>query len=106
MITETPVTEAVVYQALKQVIDPELGCNLVDLGLIYSVRIEGPKVTVVMTLTTPGCPMHESLSWGVKCALLSLEGVDDAGVEVVWDPPWHPSMMTDAGRAATGAGSF
>ena len=106
MITETPVTEAVVYQALKQVIDPELGCNLVDLGLIYSVRIEGAKVTVVMTLTTPGCPMHESLSWGVKCALLSLEGVDDAEVEVVWDPPWHPSMMTDAGRTATGAGSF
>lgn len=106
MITETPVTEAVVYQALKQVIDPELGCNLVDLGLIYSVRIEGPKVTAVMTLTTPGCPMHESLSWGVKCALLSLEGVDDAEVEVVWDPPWQPAMMTDAGRAATGAGSF
>lgn len=106
MTTPTPINEAIVHQALQQVIDPELGCNIVDLGLIYDVRIDGARVTVKMTLTTPGCPMHESLCWGVKCALLNLEGVDDAEVEVVWNPPWHPSMMTDAGRAVTGAGSF
>jgi metal-sulfur cluster biosynthetic enzyme len=55
-----------------------------------------------MTLTTPGCPMHESIGWGVKNALSGLEGVHDVDVEIVWDPPWNPSMMTEAGRAATG----
>lgn len=95
--------EATVLDALRQVIDPEIGCNLVDLGLIYDVAILGSKVKVTMTLTTPGCPMHESLCGGVQVALLNLEGVDDAEVELVWDPPWHPAMMTDAGRAQAGS---
>ena len=55
-----------------------------------------------MTLTTQGCPMHESIASGVKMALLNVEGVKDAQVQVVWDPPWHPSMMTDYGRARVG----
>jgi len=102
----TTVSEAAILETLRQVIDPELGCNIVDLGLIYGVTITGAKVAVVMTLTTPGCPMHESLRWGAQQALLTLEGVEAAEVAVVWDPPWHPSMMTEAGRAATGVGSF
>jgi len=97
-------TETVVLETLRQVIDPELGCNIVDLGLVYSIAITGSTVTVTMTLTTPGCPMHESISWGVKEALLNLDGVTQAEVQVVWDPPWHPSMMTEFGRAATGVG--
>jgi metal-sulfur cluster biosynthetic enzyme len=98
----TPLTEAALLDALRGVVDPELGCNIVDLGLIYDItRISG-KVRVTMTLTTPGCPMHESLCRGVQMALLNLEGVEDVEVELVWDPPWHPSMMTDAGRAQTG----
>jgi metal-sulfur cluster biosynthetic enzyme len=101
-----PLDEPTILQTLRQVIDPELGCNIVDLGLVYNVAIAGTKVSVVMTLTTPGCPMHESIRWGVNNALLNLEGVDDAEVEVVWDPPWHPSMMTEFGRNATGVGSF
>jgi metal-sulfur cluster biosynthetic enzyme len=96
------ITEAAVLDALRGVIDPELGCNLVDLGLIYNVTILGSKVSVTMTLTTPGCPMHESLCAGVQAALLNLAGVEEAEVELVWDPPWHPSMMTDVGRAQTG----
>lgn len=100
------IDEVTILQTLRQVIDPELGCNIVDLGLIYHVAITGTKVSVVMTLTTPGCPMHESIRWGVNNALLNLEGVDDAEVEVVWDPPWHPTMMTEFGRNATGVGSF
>ncbi|MGH7971818.1 MAG: metal-sulfur cluster assembly factor [Limisphaerales bacterium] len=100
------IDEPAIVQTLRQVIDPELGCNIVDLGLVYSVTITGTKVSVVMTLTTPGCPMHESIQWGVQNALLNLEGVEDAQVEVVWDPPWNPSMMTEAGRAATGVGEF
>ena len=83
-------------------VDPEIDCNIVDLGLIYGTRIEGRKVTVKMTLTTPGCPMHESIAWGVKNALHNLEPVEEAEVEIVWDPPWNPSMMTDYGRARVG----
>jgi metal-sulfur cluster biosynthetic enzyme len=101
-----PLTEAAVLDALRQVIDPEIGCNLVDLGLIYDVAITGTKVKVTMTLTTPGCPMHESLCAGVQAAVLNLAGVDEAEVELVWDPPWHPAMMTDLGRAATGVRNF
>jgi metal-sulfur cluster biosynthetic enzyme len=97
-------SEATILEALREVIDPELGCNIVDLGLIYSVVIQDGKVSVVMTLTTQGCPMHESIRWGVETALLGLEGVESAEVEVVWDPPWHPSMMSEFGRAATGVG--
>ncbi|HLP77888.1 MAG TPA: metal-sulfur cluster assembly factor [Candidatus Paceibacterota bacterium] len=100
------ISESAVLETLRQVIDPELGCNIVDLGLVYSVAISGSKVSVMMTLTTPGCPMHDSIQWGAQNALLNLEGVDDAEVEVVWDPPWHPSMMTDAGRKAAGAERF
>jgi metal-sulfur cluster biosynthetic enzyme len=92
-MTTNIVTETDVFEMLRQVIDPELGQNVVDLGLIYSVTIEGTNVSVTMTLTTPGCPMHESICAGVRNALLCLPGIDDASVELVWDPPWHPSMM-------------
>jgi metal-sulfur cluster biosynthetic enzyme len=102
----TSLNERTVTEALRQVIDPEIGCNLVDLGLIYDITINGPKVKVTMTLTTPGCPMHESLCGGVQAALLSLEGVDEAEVELVWDPPWHPAMMSQAGRALAGIRDF
>ncbi len=94
--------EALVLQTLRQVVDPEIDCNIVDLGLVYDTRIEGAKVTVRMTLTTPGCPMHESIAWGVKNALLNLEPVEEVDVEIVWDPPWSPLMMSDEGRARTG----
>ncbi|SPE56974.1 MIP18 family protein YitW [Verrucomicrobia bacterium] len=105
-MTDTVLNEPKVLEALRQVIDPELGCNLVDLGLIYDVKIESGKVQVTMTVTTPGCPMHDSLCAGVRNALLNLEGVTDAEVELVFEPPWQPSMMTDAGRAMTGANRF
>ncbi len=98
------ITEEEVLETLRQVIDPELGCNIVDLGLVYHVAIDEGKVRILMTLTTPGCPMHESIRWGVEAVLLNLDAVQAAEVEVVWDPPWHPSMMTEFGRAATGVG--
>ena len=97
-----PLTQELVLETLRQVVDPEIDCNIVDLGLIYNTQIEGRKVTVQMTLTTQGCPMHESIAWGVKNALLSLEEVEEVEVEIVWDPPWHPAMMTDEGRARVG----
>ncbi len=98
----TQLAEPLILETLRQVIDPEIDCNIVDLGLIYGIHIDGGKVAVQMTLTTPGCPMHESIGWGVKNALLSLEGVEEAEVEIVWDPPWNPAMMTEAGRARVG----
>jgi metal-sulfur cluster biosynthetic enzyme len=98
----TTLNEQTVLDALRQVMDPEIGCNIVDLGLIYDVAIDGPRVTVRMTLTTPGCPMGESMAEGAQWALLGVAGVEDARVEIVRDPPWQPSMMTDLGRAALG----
>jgi metal-sulfur cluster biosynthetic enzyme len=96
------ITEKHIYDTLRQVVDPEIDCNIVDLGLVYNVAIAGPKIVVQMTLTTPGCPMHESLSWGVRSALLGLDGVEDVDVQIVWEPPWNPAMMTDEGRARVG----
>jgi metal-sulfur cluster biosynthetic enzyme len=98
----TQLDEHLIFETLRQVVDPEIDCNIVDLGLIYGSRIEGSKMTVQMTLTTQGCPMHESIARGVKNALMNLEAVDEAEVEIVWDPPWNPSMMSDYGRAHVG----
>jgi metal-sulfur cluster biosynthetic enzyme len=94
--------ESLVLDTLRQVIDPEIDCNIVDLGLIYGISITGRKVDVQMTLTTRGCPMHESIARGVKLALLNLEGVRDADVEIVWDPPWQPEMMSKEARERLG----
>lgn len=96
------VDETAAWDALRQVIDPEIGCNIVDLGLVYDLAIEAGRVAVKLTLTTPGCPMHESIAWGVKNVLLSLDGVEDVTVDLVWDPPWSPAMMTEQGRAQVG----
>jgi metal-sulfur cluster biosynthetic enzyme len=98
----TKLDEALVLDTLRQVVDPEIDCNIVDLGLVYGVQIDGATVTVQMTLTTQGCPMHESIAWGVRNALLSLAGIEAAEVQIVWDPPWNPAMMTDEGRARIG----
>ena len=104
-MTTNEATEKEVVETLRRVIDPELGCNIVDLGLVYGITIAGAKVKVTMTLTTPGCPMHESIGWGVQSALLQIDWVNDAEVELVWDPPWNPSRINDAGRAVTVARS-
>jgi metal-sulfur cluster biosynthetic enzyme len=101
-MTSTPLTDELVYETLRRVIDPEIGVNIVDLGLIYGYAFADGKLTVTMTLTTPGCPMHDTIADGVKNILQTLDGVADVTVDVVWDPPWHPSMMTAVGREATG----
>lgn len=93
-----PLTEALVLDALRQVLDPEIGMNIVDLGLIYDVKIAGSGVRVAMTLTTAGCPMSESIRGGAELALLNLEGVTAAHVELVFDPPWHPGMISQTTR--------
>jgi metal-sulfur cluster biosynthetic enzyme len=96
------ITEATIDRALRQVMDPEMDCNIVDLGLVYGLRIEGARVTVEMTLTTRGCPMQASIARGVQNALLQLKDVKEVDVQLVWDPPWSPACMSDFGRAQTG----
>jgi metal-sulfur cluster biosynthetic enzyme len=103
-LTTPSVTEPLLRETLRLVNDPEIDCNIVDLGLIYDIRFEAGTGTVFikMTLTTPGCPMHESIAWGVQNALMQVEGVRDAQVEIVWDPPWNPSRISDYGKARLG----
>ena len=83
------------WQQLECVYDPELGVNLVDLGLIYRLDVKDGEVQVEMTLTTPGCPMSDSMPGAVERALLTVPGVSSASVEVVWEPRWKPEMMSE-----------
>ena len=92
------VTEEHVYAALYEVYDPELGVNVVDLGLVYDVAIQEAVVVVTMTMTTPGCPMHEAITEGARTAVALLPGVGEARINVVWFPPWDPSLMSEAAR--------
>jgi metal-sulfur cluster biosynthetic enzyme len=92
-----------IIEALKSVYDPELSINVVDLGLIYNVEIsEGNDVNVTMTLTTPGCPLHNSITSGVRYCVEGIEEVNKVDVNLVWEPAWSPDKMTDDGRRALG----
>lgn len=96
-------TTAQVYDALRVVYDPELGVNLVDLGLIYDVVIEDGNVQVLMTLTTPGCPLHSSMVQAAEAGVWrGVPGVQSVHVELVWSPPWNPAMISAAGKAELG----
>jgi len=95
-------TEKVILDALREVYDPEIPVNLVDLGLIYSTSIEDDLVRVKMTLTATACPMHTIIAQNVKSAVEALEAVREAVVEVVWEPRWNPEMISPAGRTALG----
>ncbi|BBW97145.1 metal-sulfur cluster assembly factor [Geobacillus icigianus] len=88
------IRELAIHQ-LKTVIDPELGINVVDLGLIYRLQIQDGQIDVLMTLTTPGCPLHDSIAGGVKRALEQIDGIHDVRVQVTWNPPWTPKRMSE-----------
>lgn len=94
--------EAALLEALKQVIDPELMINVVDLGLVYEVERQDGKVTVDMTLTSPACPAGPQIIQQSKMALEQLEGVDEAEIRLVMTPPWTPERMTDEARDQLG----
>jgi metal-sulfur cluster biosynthetic enzyme len=96
------VTHDEVMDVLKQCYDPEIPINIVDLGLIYGVSIEGKTVNVDMTLTAPGCPMHSLIARDVKQKVESLSEVDEAVVRVVWDPPWSPDRMSEEAKKKLG----
>jgi len=111
-IPETPVAldparqeelENGIVEALKTVFDPEIPVNIYELGLIYDIDIQpGGEVQVKMTLTAPGCPVAGSLPGEVKQKVESVAGVTAADVELVWDPAWNPSMMSEAARLQLG----
>ena len=103
-----PVTEEQIYNTLRKLIDPELGVNIVDLGLVYDVQIQGGEVAIRMTLTTRGCPMHASFVQAVERSIKELHGVTGVTAEVVWEPAWNPDMISPEGRRAldgTGRGA-
>jgi FeS assembly SUF system protein len=92
-----------VYDALRQCYDPEIPVNIVDLGLIYDVKHdEAGNVVVKMTLTTQGCPSALQIPEQVRQRVAAIDEVRDINVEIVWDPPWNPSMISEAGRKALG----
>ena len=99
--------EKQVWESLKQCYDPEIPVNIVDLGLIYDCHLtpigaDCYKADVKMTLTAPGCGMGPVLAQDVQNKLLSLEAIDEANVELVWDPPWNQGMMTEAAKLQLG----
>jgi probable FeS assembly SUF system protein SufT len=104
-----PVTEEMVWDQLRQVYDPEIPINVVDLGLIYDLRLEPlpqgqSSVLVQMTLTAQGCGMGPTIARDAQRRIQSLPGVTRAEVRVVWDPPWHPEMMSAEGKKRLGVG--
>jgi probable FeS assembly SUF system protein SufT len=104
---EGPVDEKLVWETLKTCYDPEIPVNIVDLGLVYDLHIEpmpsgNSLISVKMTLTAPGCGMGATIAGDAQQKLLYLPGVEEAVVEIVWDPPWHQSMITEQGRKILG----
>jgi probable FeS assembly SUF system protein SufT len=105
--TDGRVEEKAVWDVLKTCYDPEIPVNIVDLGLVYDCRVEevpagGASVEVRMTLTAPGCGMGPTLASEARSKILALPGVTDANVELVWDPPWNQSMISELGKMKLG----
>jgi metal-sulfur cluster biosynthetic enzyme len=84
-----------VLRALDTVVDPELGMSIVDLGLVYDVQVRAGRVGITMTLTTPGCPIHDVMPEWVRAAVMRVPGVEHVEVTLTFDPPWTPSRMGD-----------
>ena len=93
-----------VIEALRQVEDPELGMDIVDLGLLYDVEVEGPKVKVTHSLTSMGCPVGPLIQEDIDRVTRELPGVEDVDVELTWDPPWSPEKMSDDAKFILGFG--
>jgi metal-sulfur cluster biosynthetic enzyme len=99
----SPLTAEHLLDSLMYVIDPEVGINIVDLGLVYGVELDGTHATVTMTLTTPGCPLHASIEEAVRRALGSRHPeLTDVTLDLVWDPRWGVEFISESGREQLG----
>jgi metal-sulfur cluster biosynthetic enzyme len=97
------ITEEEVLNVMRGIIDPELGINVVDLGLVYGTKIEDGRIRISMTMTTPACPMHSAITQEARELLMEeLEEVEDVKVDLVWDPPWNPVMMSEHAKEQLG----
>jgi len=95
-------TKDKVFELLKEVLDPEIGLDIISLGLVYDVEINEKSVDVTMTLTTPGCPMHSSITGWVENLLWKTEPEKKINVNLVWEPKWTPDLMTDEAKMKLG----
>ncbi|HJM53551.1 MAG TPA: iron-sulfur cluster assembly protein [Dehalococcoidia bacterium] len=102
MTTDQRLTKDAVIEALKEVYDPEIPVNIVDLGLIYDVEVEDGEVAVEMTLTAQGCGMGPYIAQQAEWRIAEMPGVEDVEVELVWDPPWSPELITEDGKRLLG----
>jgi len=87
-----------IIEEIKKIYDPEIPVNIYELGLIYDVTVKKKNVSVKMTLTTPNCPVAESLPKEVKDSIMNVNGVEKVDLDLVWDPPWDKSMMSEAAK--------
>jgi metal-sulfur cluster biosynthetic enzyme len=97
-------TKEDVFDALRVVEDPELGMDIVELGLLYDAEVDGPKVHVTFTLTSMGCPVGPMIEQQIRETVESMEGVSDVEAELTWDPPWSPEKMSDDAKFILGFG--
>ncbi|MDQ5821446.1 MAG: metal-sulfur cluster assembly factor [Actinomycetota bacterium] len=97
-------THEEVVEALRQVEDPELGMDIVDLGLFYDAEIEGSKVKVIHSLTSMGCPAGPMIQDDIHSVVSALPDVEDVEIELTWDPPWTPDRMSDDAKFILGIG--
>ena len=100
MLTEKQMQEVgeKAVEKFCQIYDPEVPVNIYELGLIYDIKVEGRKAEIKMTLTTPNCPVAESLPKEVKEGAMQVDGIDEVDLQLVWDPPWNKDMMSDAAK--------
>lgn len=96
------ITQEQVIDKLRNCLDPELGMNIIDLGLVYAVNIEGNRVGVLMTLTTPGCPLDSYFVKDITDKVKTIKDVLDVSVELTFEPPWGPSKMSEESRDLLG----
>jgi metal-sulfur cluster biosynthetic enzyme len=99
---QNAITTDIVWATLKNCFDPEIPVNIVDLGLVYEVTVNNDIVNIKMTLTAPGCPMARRIATEVQNKVLAIPGVREANVELVWDPPWHPGLMSEDAKKILG----
>ena len=96
-------TEDAIRDALRFVVDPEVGVNVVDLGLIYGIKVSARDICVRMTMTTPACPLGDAITESARAAVRAVAPeVPNVEIELVWDPPWNPDMMSDMAREVFG----